>query len=136
MIQAGLGIEPDPRLFLWFLCRACLAGQFLDTFAGLPLVYPSVNSNNEEDGGDAFKHCVLSCLAAQRCGAECAGRLDGREDPKSPGGQMDLANNKSGRAGANSPSCGEFCMDSWKAGGLTCKAPGNKNVLRPCPPPC
>jgi len=88
-----------------------------------------IDGGKDETGGNAFRHCLATCQAVKACGAECAKDFwDGRENPKSPAGQQDLANNQIGYGLASGNSCWASCKQAWRDRKLTCKG-------KPCPPP-
>ena len=86
-----------------------------------------IDGNDDDGGGNAFRHCLAACQSAKTCGEDSAKRFrDGREKGK-PGAEQDLANNSAGYKNASQSSCWDACMNSWNNGGLTCKG-------KPCPP--
>jgi RHS repeat-associated protein len=78
--------------------------------------------------GDAYRHCVWSCLMTTKMGESTAkGFGDQHEEAGNRGGQppaeeaMDRANNAQGRMCGNEKndkSCQQRCMDKYNAGGL------------------
>lgn len=80
-------------------------------------------------GGNAFMHCLGACRSAVICGDHCAQMFwNGREDPRTPEGLQDLANNSQGyNCEQNNKPCFKCCMDKWNRGQLNCRG-------KPCPP--
>lgn len=94
----------------------------------LQLGMHQINGNDDRGGGNAFRHCLAACQSSKTCGEESAMDFwNGREDPSTPMGQQDLANNAVGFGNASKSSCWDACMNSWNNGELTCSE-------GPCPP--
>jgi len=107
--------------------RAYTAKQDADT--ALALAQQNFNSNELHNGrGDAYRHCVWSCLMTQHIGetmAETVGNIHeihGNKNGQPPEEErMDQTNNAVGRQCGlhqDKKSCSDRCMDALKGGGL------------------
>ena len=113
-----------------FLCSRAVAGVAQSDLRSGTTLERDLGGNRR---GNAFQHCYVACRVLIACGLNGAVSWDGRETPGTPGGDMDLANNRQGYEigignGTSAEDCWNGCKEKWESGELDC-------LGKPCPPP-
>jgi hypothetical protein len=137
IIVAG-GVACVDAVACWASSYAIIAGAIGEANNLTTALYPNELVHNATlvgVPGDALKHCIGSCRAAQHPGACLSsaivrGLINGRETHGIAADDMDLANNNVGFGITGN--CVTGCANALLAGRLTCISGG---ALRPCPQP-
>jgi len=144
--SANSGPATRPPKAPGWLCRCCVNLSAWELFSRTGVDPDGGGNQEQEEGGNAMQHCLLSCMSAVQCGQECAlDYWDSREtNPAAVTHQMDLQNNLDGRDcaarydsgshGAPVYFCYDCCMQKLEAGELTCLS-GKPRTTVPCPKP-